>query len=1055
MLNGFAFCRMIFEDGSPKDFVYLDVNKAFIALTGLKNVLGKKVSEVIPGIRESDPALFETYGRVSLTGKPEVFETFVEALKMWFSISVYSPRKEYFVAVFEVITERKHAEEKVRRLNRTYAVLSNINHLIVRERDRKGLLDQACQIAVEQGKFGLAWIGLLDDKTRLLKPVASAGLGNTFVKELESSIAGESVGTGPTAMALRSGEVALSNDIRHDSRKIILRSKMIEHGFRSLASLPLRCADKTIGTVSFYAKELQFFDEEEITLLSELATDLSFALETLDAEDSRKQMLEALGESEESQLLLTKALESTANGIMITDLKGNIVWVNKAFTTMTGYSWTEVIGQNPRILKSGTQDDAFYKNLWKTISAGNVWTGELVNKRKNGSVYIDETTITPLRNKNGEITNFIAVKQDITDRRRMEDALLYEQGLLRAIMDNMPDHVYFKDKQSRFLRISKSQASQFGLNDPAMAIGKTDFDFFSDGHAGPAFEDEKTIMESGIAIVGAEEKELWRDGRETWVSTTKVPLQDAQGNVMGTFGISRDITARKNAERALRESEERYRSFFERNLAATFVSTSDGEILECNPAFRQMFGIQSDEQARSTNLNQLYADRKNREVVLATLVVQEKCENVQLRMIKLDGAPMYVIANLVGKLDEQGRLVQETGYLIDDTKRHRLENELIQSQKLESLGILAGGIAHDFNNILGILMGHISLIERIRDDPELHKTSLESIDKALKRGSALVRQLLTFARKSDVEFGPVFVNDIIKEVLRLIRETFPKTIEIATELGSEIPAIVADGSQIHQVLLNLCVNARDAMPAGGTIRIRTRIVEEDLVRQRFPNAPSEKFVALEVQDSGTGMDETTKTRIFEPFFTTKESGKGTGLGLAVVFGIVQTHKGYINVESALGAGSTFRIYLPAETASQSGAMGQKIKIEQSLGGLESILIAEDEALLFETTKMALVSKGYKVFYAKDGLEALELYRQHHREIALVLTDMDLPRLGGEGLIKSLLEVNPKLRIIFSSGFVEPEVKTRVLDLGAKAFLAKPYEPSRMLALVRDVLDAKD
>jgi nitrogen-specific signal transduction histidine kinase/ActR/RegA family two-component response regulator len=393
--------------------------------------------------------------------------------------------------------------------------------------------------------------------------------------------------------------------------------------------------------------------------------------------------------------------------------------------------------------------------------------------------------------------------------------------------------------------------------------------------------------------------------------------------------------------------------------------------------------------------------------------------------------------------------------LIDDTKRHRLEKELIQSQKLESLGILAGGIAHDFNNILGILMGHVSLLDRIQEDPELHRISLDAIDKALKRGVSLVRQLLTFARKTDSVFEPILVNDIVKEVTKLIGGTFAKTIEVVTDLSPRLPAIVADGSQIHQVLLNLCVNARDAMPAGGRLRIETSVVEGNLVRQKFPIALGNRYVAIEVRDSGTGMDEATKTRMFEPFFTTKESGKGTGLGLAVVFGIVQTHSGFIDVVSEVGKGSAFSVYLPVEVAPNTALKKPKVSFDESMGGTETILFVEDEALLFETSKIALVSKGYKVLYAKDGLEALDEFRKHFKEIKLVLTDVDLPKLGGEKLVKALLEINPKLKIIFASGYIEPGVKAEILKSGAKAFLGKPYDHVSMLATVREVLDAKE
>jgi CheY-like chemotaxis protein len=245
------------------------------------------------------------------------------------------------------------------------------------------------------------------------------------------------------------------------------------------------------------------------------------------------------------------------------------------------------------------------------------------------------------------------------------------------------------------------------------------------------------------------------------------------------------------------------------------------------------------------------------------------------------------------------------------------------------------------------------------------------------------------------------------------------------------------------------------MPAGGRLRIQTNVVEGALVRQRFPTASLNNYVAIEVRDTGMGMDEATKARLFEPFFTTKETGKGTGLGLAVVFGVIQTHKGYIDVVSAIGAGSTFRVYLPVEVPQFASPEDRVRGFDESMGGNETILIVEDEPLLYETTKIALVSKGYKVLYAKDGFEALDVYRQHFKEIQLVLTDMDLPKLGGEKLAKALLEINPKLKVIFASGYVEPQVIAKVLESGAKAFLPKPYEVITMLAKVREVLDAKD
>jgi two-component system cell cycle sensor histidine kinase/response regulator CckA len=1246
MSEGYAYCKMLFEDNKPIDFIYMDVNAKFAELTGLKDVVGKTVSEVIPGIQESNPELFECYGRVALTGKPEKLEPYVKPLGIWFSVSVYSPEREYFVAVFENVTERKQAEESLRESEERYRALFTFSPdaLYVHVDRRIALVNPSlCQLlgaddpSLLIGKsvfeivhpeyheelrqrwnlvFGGQPAPLLEEKFIRLDGTLVDVEVSAVAIDWEGSKAVQVIARDVTERKRMEDELRKSEErfrkIFDESQVGIITSapdyrfekinpafcRMIGYSANELASMTF--ADIThpddirkdienvkklgLGEISFYKAEKRYLRKTGeiiwgnvvVSSVRNIKGTLLYYLAMIEDISERKRAEEAIRESEErfrmvfenvfdgisiysedpdpskrrlvecndryaamagrsreellqrgstQGLQITheetaniKRLESLAAGkayqgsfswirpdgndniveyvgvpitwrgkshsigidrditerkrseqqinllahtvrsigecVSITDLNDTILFVNDSFLKTYGYAENEILGKNINIIGSPNNPPGIMSEL-RNAARETGWQGELLNRAKDGREFTISLSTSLVRDDNGRTVALVGVAADITERKRVEEALTYERNLLKALMDNIPDHVYFKDKQSHFLRMSRSQANRFGLDEPEQAIGKTDFDFFAEEHARPAFEDEQRIMKSGIAMVGVEEKESWPDGGESWVSTTKVPLQDAESQIIGTFGISRDITKNKEAEKALKESEEKYRSLFERNLAATFVSTPEGRVLDCNPAYVQMFGFESYDQAKSTNLSRLYADPKNRELMLTTLQTQKKAEDLQLRMAKMDGTPMYVIANVVGKFDENGRLVQKTGYLIDDTKRHRLEKELIQSQKLESLGILAGGIAHDFNNILGILMGHVSLLDRIKDNPELQRTSLDAIDTALKRGTSLVRQLLTFARKSDVEFAPLLVNDIVKELIRLLRETLPRTIEIVADLNPRLPAIVADGGQIHQVLLNLCVNARDAMHTGGRIRIQTNLVEGSLVRQRFPVASAEKYVSIEVRDTGTGMDEATKTRIFEPFFTTKESGKGTGLGLAVVFGVVQTHKGYIDVESEIGQGSAFRVFLPVEITESTATDRQKARFEESRGGQETILVVEDETLLYETTKMVLVSKGYEVLYAREGFEAIDVYRKHFKEIHLVLTDMDLPKLGGEQLIKTLLEINPKLKVIFSSGYVEPEVKARLLESGAKAFLAKPYDPLALLAKVRAVLDGNE
>jgi PAS domain S-box/PAS domain S-box len=507
--------------------------------------------------------------------------------------------------------------------------------------------------------------------------------------------------------------------------------------------------------------------------------------------------------AEESLMLQNAALQSAANAIVITDRVGKIISVNQAFTQLTGYSQEEVIGNKPNILKSGSHTSSFYQNLWKTILSGEVWKGEIENRRKDGSLYTEEMTITPVRQAQGEISHFIAIKQDITDRKK-------------------------------------------------------------------------------------------------------------------------------------------------------------------------------------------------------------------------------------------------------------LQQEILQSQKIQSIGTLAGGIAHDFNNILAIILIYASLLERSADfSKEKILESIRAITRAVGRGKELVRQILTFARKTDVVFEPMSVVDLIHELLSMLKVTFPRVITFAENIDEDIPFISADHAQIHQVILNLYVNARDAMPHGGTITIKVEKQTKDHVQKIFPAAEQDSYICISVTDNGEGMDKAIIPRIFDPFFTTKEMGKGTGLGLAVVYGVLQSHHGYVNVESERGQGTTFRLYFPISLVSEQVITVPSLSESIIVGGTETILLVEDEELLVESVCHLLKSKGYKVYTAIDGKEAVKLYEQHRQKIDLVITDMGLPGITGKDVFKKLREMNLGVKVVLTSGFFEPEIKSELLKAEANGFIQKPYIPDDILQIIREVLDTKN
>ncbi|MEK9136571.1 MAG: ATP-binding protein, partial [Bacteroidota bacterium] len=372
---------------------------------------------------------------------------------------------------------------------------------------------------------------------------------------------------------------------------------------------------------------------------------------------------------------------------------------------------------------------------------------------------------------------------------------------------------------------------------------------------------------------------------------------------------------------------------------------------------------------------------------------------------------------------------------------------------MESIGTLAGGIAHDFNNILGIILGHILLLRNARNDSDKVSRSLEAISEATGRATDLVRQILVFARKSEVLFMPLDANQMVTEIQKMIQGTFPKTITVSTSLETHIPMINADRTQIHQILLNLCVNARDAMPDGGTLSITTRKVTVDELRKRLPDAQGTEFLNISVRDTGTGIDEATMQKMFEPFFTTKEQGKGTGLGLAVVYGIIRSHHGYVDVQSTPGKGSTFDLFFPVLLVSQKPIVPGDDGPETLPGGTETILVIEDEDMLRELTRAALEAKGYGVITASDGADAVKLYKKHFQEIALVISDLGLPKLDGTRVFNELRKINPGVKVVIATGYIEPGVKSGLFKAGAQGFLQKPYKPAEILKIVREVLDA--
>jgi signal transduction histidine kinase/ActR/RegA family two-component response regulator len=391
--------------------------------------------------------------------------------------------------------------------------------------------------------------------------------------------------------------------------------------------------------------------------------------------------------------------------------------------------------------------------------------------------------------------------------------------------------------------------------------------------------------------------------------------------------------------------------------------------------------------------------------------------------------------------------------LCDLEERQKLEAQLLQAQKMEGIGTLAGGIAHDFNNILNIILSHSSLLPQHEADSAKLLEGVDVIRETVKRGASLVQQLLAIARRAEARLERVEINRLLQKLQTLLAETLPKTIRVSLRLDPELPIVTADPNQLNQAILNLCVNARDAMPAGGELLLASGTIAGEELRECFQEALENHYAWIRVSDTGEGMYGAIKNRIFEPFFTTKEQGKGTGLGLSVVYGIVSKHRGFVNVKSERDQGATFTIYLPIQEsdAEPVKANRQIARTQKFDGNRETILFVEDEENQLHLMQRFLSRQGYRVLTAKDGLEAIETHRLYRDEIALVILDLGLPKMNGWEVFEKMKEADPKLKAIVATGYITPELESQMAAATVSSVVMKPYILDTVLARINSAI----
>ncbi|MCU0454086.1 MAG: PAS domain S-box protein [Bacteroidetes bacterium] len=664
--------------------------------------------------------------------------------------------------------------------------------------------------------------------------------------------------------------------------------------------------------------------------------------------------------------------------------------------------------------------------------------------RRDGTAVDVEAVAVPVRWKGVETVHVLL--RDVTEHRKAEKALRASENKFRSFVENVFDGVYQSTPDGRLLMANSAMVRMLGYDSEEDLLR---VNIARDLYVQPS--DRERLLQ-GLPNTGQKQNQELRlkrkDGREIICLENTRSVRRSSGEVLYYEGTLKDITEWKRVQEALRSSEERYREFFDDDLAGHFISRPDGTMLACNAAFARVLGYDSVEEILGVNARRYYPSVTARDSFVQQLRSKGRLEAVELDLRRKDGKLVRVIENVRATFDAAGELEQIQGVLYDITERKNLEAQLRESQKMETLGTLASGIAHDFNNLLAIIGGYAAMLRK--ESTQDLERYLEPVETAVARGAGIVRQLMTFARENERAVAPVDINRTVREVVQLAEVMLPENVRVEFDLQSDLPAVEGDVTQFHQALLNLVKNARDAMPNGGGIVVRTRVVRGEAVREAYPLAEADRYVQICVADEGEGISDDNRLRIFEPFFTTKGVGKGSGLGLAVVYGVVHSHHGFVDVMSHEPRGTEFHLFLPATTHSWMAAPEQPPSTPSR--GTETILVIEDEPMLLDLLEILLSTNGYRVLTAADGDEALRIYRERHRDIAVVLSDMGLPKVGGWEVFQRMRELNPRVRSILASGYLDVHLRSDLLAAGAKDFIQKPYIPDEILKRIREVID---
>ena len=731
----------------------------------------------------------------------------------------------------------------------------------------------------------------------------------------------------------------------------------------------------------------------------------------------------------------TNIVDCSLDMIIAVDLDRNVTEFNRAAQENFGYRRDEILGKHVSILYVNSREGSEIHQT--TITQGRC-VQETLNKRKNGEVFPCLVSASVLQGATGEAIGVMGVSRDITEGRQWEDRLRFQAQLL----DSVREAVVATDLEGNVIYWGKGAENLYGYQAGEVTGKPAQFIVDPNGRTEDK-ERVRLVYESGEW--NGHYVQQSKDGIVFWVEANLSLVTDKSGASCGMIGIFRDITVRKRVE----EEQARLSLAVEQSTETIMITETDGTIVYVNPAFEKVSGYSRSEVIGQdpSILKSGKHDPAYYQAMWSTLN-QGKVWSGHFINKRKDESLYEEDAIISPMFDDEGRVIHYVAVKRDVTQEVTLEGQLRQAQKMEAIGTLAGGVAHDFNNLLTTIIG-FSELALYEDMSDRAKEYISRIPKQGKQAAELISQLLTFSRRAITRRRKLQLVPLVKETVKLLERTVRETITIRWISPDEVWLVNADPTQVQQVIMNLSVNANQAMPQGGELTINIENISlDEAYCKRYPYAKPGDYVCLSVSDTGQGMTPETQEHIFEPFFTTKETGEGTGLGLAMVYGIVKSHEGHINVESSLGVGMEFKVFLPALEGVQAEA---EIAEEGLVGGAETVLLVEDEETVLFAGQSMLKALGYKVLTAYSGEDAIEIYRSQKDEISLVITDMVMPKMSGQELFASLRKIHPAVNVLLVSGYSLAEDVADLSKTGLRGFVQKPFNIHKLGKAVREAL----